>query len=143
MSSLRSLRAWTSPEWPSSPTYAAVARFGVRRGGLVTVLAIAGQFAVLGPGGFYTPLVLLVGALVAGGGGYLAGAAIAFDDHGRAAVAVTASAGVLLATGVAMRALDPTNELVVGLLAFAALAALALGVLGYTAAERALWQAED
>jgi hypothetical protein len=143
MSALQSLRAWTNPDWPSTPTYGALARFGLRRGGLVTALGIAGQFAVLLPGGFYAPLALLVGAIVAGGVGYLAGAAIAFDDHGRAAVAATASAGVLLATGVTMRALDPIDDLVVGPLAFGALAPLALGVLGYTAAERALWQAED
>lgn len=85
----------------------------------------------------------LVGTVAAFAPGYLAGAAVMFEDYGRAALAALASAGVLLATGAAMRALDPTNDLALGLLAFAALGLLALGVLGYTAAERATWRGED
>ncbi|WP_323677713.1 hypothetical protein [Halorubellus sp. PRR65] len=142
---LESLRAWTNPELPSTPTYGALARFAVRRGALVAVIPVAGQFAVLLLGGDETPLALLVGAVVAAAVAYLAGIAVAFDDRGRAVVATAASAGVLLATWAAMRSLAPApgRDLVVGLVAFAALAPLAAGIAGYTFAERATWRAED
>lgn len=143
MSTLRSLRAWSNPEWPSTPTYAALARFGVRRGGLVTVLVVAGHLAVTLPTGHYTSLALVVGALVASAFGYLAGAAIAFDDYAYAALAAAASAGVLAATWAAMRTFALDQGLVLALLAFAAFAPVALGTFGYTAAERATWRAED
>jgi hypothetical protein len=143
MSVFQSLRAWSNPGWPSTPTYGALARFAVRRGGLVAALAVAGQFAVLLPGGHYTSLALVVGALVASGFGFLAGAAIAFDDHAYAALAAAATVGVLAATWAAMRAFALDQGLVVALLAFAAFAPVALGTLGYTAGERATWRAAD
>lgn len=143
MSLLGSLRAWTNPEWPSTPTYGALARFGARRSGLVTVLAVAGQLAVLLPMGHYGVVAMIVGAVLAAAIGYFGGVAVAFGDHGRATFAAIVSAGVLAATGATMRALDPETDLVVGIVAFAAFAPLAVGVAGYTFAERAMWRAED
>lgn len=142
MSALQSLRAWTNPEWPSTPTYGALARFGVRRSTLVVPFVVA-QIAIQFPAGGYWMSAFLVGTLASFAPGYLAGAAIMFEDYGRAALAAIASVVVLAGTGATMYALDPGNDLVVGLLAFGSLAPLALGVLGYTAAERTTWETED
>ncbi|WP_227134173.1 hypothetical protein [Halorubellus salinus] len=143
MSALQSLRAWSNPEWPSTPTYAAVARFAVRRGGLWVVLGLGCQLAILLSTGEYAVVVFVVGALVAAAVGYFAGVAVMFQDYGRAALAAAASAAILLATGAAMGALAPIDDLVVALVTFGAIGSLASGVGGYTAAERATWAAED
>jgi hypothetical protein len=145
MGSLRSLWRWADPDVPSSTSYAALARYGVRRSAPVAVLATAGHLAYLLPSGNYTLAAFLVGAVAAAALGYLGGVAVALDDRGRAVLAGVASAGVLLATGAAMHVLGPSHvqDLVVGLVAFAALAPLAVGVAGYTAAERATWRATE
>ena len=142
MSVLRSLRAWSNPEWPSTPTYAAVARFGVRRSAFVVPFVVA-QIAIQFPAGGYWMSAFLVGTVASFAPGYLAGAAVMFDDYGCAALAALATVGVLAGTGATMHALDPGNDLAVGVLAFGAFGSLALGVFGYTAAERATWAAEN
>ncbi|NHN43407.1 hypothetical protein G9C85_17455 [Halorubellus sp. JP-L1] len=145
MAVLQSLRAWSNPEWPTTPTYAAVARFGVRRVALVTVLGVGGQFAILLPAGFYAMAAFFAGAHFALATGYFGGAAVMFRDYGRAALAAAATATILLGTGAAMHALRHGDDqsLLVALVAFTAIGSLATGVAGYTAAERATWAAED
>lgn len=145
MDTVRSLRRWANPEVPSSTSYAALARYGLRRTMPIAVPALAIQLALFLSMGFYTVAAFLVGVIAAGAIGYFGGVAVALDDRGRAALAGVASAGVLLATGAAMRAFGSASaqDLVVGMTCFGAVAPLAIGVGGYTFAERATWQAED
>lgn len=145
MDTLRSLRRWANPEVPSSTSYAALARYGLRRSvpGAVPVLVV--QLALFLSTGAYAFAAFLVGVAVAAAFGYVGGVAVALDDRGRAALAGVASAGVLLATGAAMRAFGSTSaqDLVVGMTCFGVVAPLAIGVGGYTFAERATWRTTD
>jgi hypothetical protein len=106
---------------------------------------LVGQIVLFVPAGASAFAAFLVGVVVAGAFGYLGGVAVAFDDPGRAALAGAASVGVLLAAGAGMRAFGPANvqDLVVGMVCFAAFAPIAIGVGGYTFAERATWRAAD
>jgi hypothetical protein len=145
MDALRSLRRWANPEVPSSTSYAALARYGLRRTVPVAVPVLVCQIVLLVPAGASAFAAFLVGTVVAGAFGYVGGVAVAFDDRGRAALAGVASVGVLLGAGAGMRAFGPAHvrDLVVGMVCFAAVVPLAIGVGGYTFAERATWRATD
>lgn len=138
-----SLASWTNPERPSTPSYTAIARYGARNQVFTLPLA-AVTVALFLVAGQYGVAALVVGAIVTCGPANIAGVAVAFDDHAVAGLATGATAFMIAGTAAVARTvgLGDDTMLVLILTLIVVPGALAVGLAGYTAAERAVASAD-
>lgn len=139
MRAFDSLRAWTNPERPSTPSYAAIARYAARSRGLAVLGLACVPLTVFLATGQYAVAALVVGSNVAFAVAVFAGVAVAFDDALVAVVATVGTVAVLAATAGVAGTLGFGYGRVLGIVLALVVVpgTLAVGVAGYTVADRA------
>lgn len=137
MQSLDAISSWADPDPPTTPSYRAVGRYGVRRGLPIALAVVGVQLAYWVAVGDYAFASFLVGATVASAVAFVAGVAAAFEDAWVAVAATAGSVGVLAATATAMRAFAPGADVQIVVLLLGGFAVLLVGAGGYSTGETA------